>query len=254
MVVCVGLIGFSTYALGAVFNDGGPHVIDQPLDETVQVRDAESGVATTIRIEQDGSLTMLTELFGQSQAEIAGGSMVSLRGYDQSRARLISGEMLTYTELHDSASFIMDGGELFLLHMLNDSYAEIHGGVVITDFTLFQRASMLVTGTNTGRINLYNDSTATLLGGTIRQGIVGHDQALFELVAARVILNGAEADSGSLLTGSGRLHVTWLDRTTTAFDFELNDMAAIHFVPEPASALLWGVGLLAAIRRTRPAA
>ena len=149
----------------------------------------------------------------------------------------------------NSESLLITGAGALAIDAFGESYIEVQntstleqfvGGVYnlhLTDFS-----SMNYYNGEMGGFSIYDDATATFSGGSINYISSYQDSDLMEHITFIADLDSIDL-TGNLLTGN------WLDGS--GFSVTLQDQTGydsvysnINFVPEPATAVLFGLGFL----------
>ena len=164
-------------------------------------------------------------------------------GSDFTTLNLVDGgEIVSWVNVFDYSQFNMSGGSIgFELFTYEYSQATITGGSIANDLFAFDESHVFVSG------------------GTIADEIDVRDISQVTISGSDFGIDGVPVDYGKITTGSidefGRLTgtLTGILQTGDTLNnvFYIEPDASIFLVPEPATALMFGIGIFWFIKKRR---
>ena len=263
----------------AVLDDGGYHLIDNPLYERERVHvDLDAPTAGTQVEIVNGGLVGDLLLYNQSQATLSGGDITDdLSAFHEATINVIDGTINQQTTLNDNTEMVISGGIIGTVHgydqstitlrdnsitaeikIGDDSSLEMHGGTVTDDIQTRQSGMVTIwdgailnnlNGTDNGQIFVY--------GGTI-------GYLINTIASATITFYGTfNFPYGPLPVGninwpmripSGHLIGTLANGDPIDNDFYIFDNSSIILapIPEPTTLTLLALGGLALRRMRKP--
>jgi hypothetical protein len=218
------------------FNDGGYHVIDYIINDSVKVDYNTPGAGTQIDILSGGWLQYGLEAYGTSNVSINGGRVDSpFATWNNSRTVMYSG--------------IVDRIAVNI-----NSELEIHGGEITGGIGISNNSSAIVTGGTIGEIGI--GGLLTMSGGTILEGIGASGNGLVTLIGTDFQVNGHNVSYGDQAStwatpGIDPWGHPWLTGTVTGIlessdvinnSFTFYQNGNITFIPEPATLFFFLAG------------
>ena len=237
----------SSQVLGVVeFKDGQTHDIDYEINDDVWVDYQAPGTETTVNWLDGASMPSDYKLqaFEDSRINVSGGSIGNyLSVYDSSQVTMSGGSIDGWLSVWQRSQATISGGSIDDLKAEDGAQIAISGGSIRGSLYTFDSSQVDICGGSMGgELGLEFASIITILGSDF--AVDGEDFGYGELTS---IFGGNWCDEPFRhLTGilaSGEL----LDN-----DFRIGHDARIVLVPEPASAVMLGLGsLFLALRRRR---
>lgn len=238
VAVIVMLPAFCNCAEAVLFNDGGEHIIDYTVNEPVYVDEDSPGVGTEVQLLDGGLIQAWLNAYEDSCVNILGGRVnASVWTYDRSHVTIIGGEIGGPILAWDTAVIDISGGALeSWVQTFDNVEATISGGQI----SLF--------------VETWDNSRVTISGGTIGGRIAAIRNGLITLVGTNFAVNGTPVEYGDFASAYGTTGV--ITGILANGDVLNNSFTLIHpgaditFIPEPGTALLFGLGGLL-LRRIR---
>lgn len=216
-IVLVALCADGAYAGILHFNDGGHHIINYTITDSVRVDYDAPGAATQLDIVDGGRITR------------------TLKAYHESIINIQGGEIDSAVFASDNCIMNVSSATLDALHAEYDSQVTITGGSISEFLWLHGRSSVIFSG------------------GTIGTDITVDGDALLTFVGGNFAIDGTPVDYGDLASDydlAGTVTGILSNGDTLNNDFSItSSYADITFIPEPATILLLGFGALSIIRR-----
>jgi hypothetical protein len=274
-LVAAVLVLVASQGFGIEFKDGGTHNIDYTIKyQNALVDYSAPGMRTTVNLVDGGIIAdgWFLETFGDSRANISGGSVESrLNAYDNSRVTMSGGHVGDLGSF-DNSQVIMSGGSVNSLYAYDHSLVEISGGSVrFSDLYAYGGSRVTISGGSLDIcLNSFDSSRVIMLGGsviddlnirgasqiTLSGGTIGRN---FNLEAnANLTIYGSDfaidgspvgfVEIASILGGQRtlepyrRLTGTLANGDIINNEFRIGEYASITLIPEPASLLLLGLG------------
>ena len=199
------------------FSDGGHHIINYTITDSVRVDYDAPGAATQLDIVDGGRITR------------------TLRAYHNSTINIQGGEIESTVFAWGNCIMSISGGTLDALHILYDAQVTVTSGRISDSLTLI------------------GNNNVPFSGGTIGTDITVDGDALLTFVGGNFAIDGNPVGYGDLasdyaLTGTVTGILSNGDTLNNNFSIDA-PFADITFIPEPATILLLGFGALSVIRR-----
>ncbi len=156
---------------------------------------------------------------------------------------------------------LVDGGSIqWWLNAFDNSEINIFGGAIQDDLRTYHYSQTTISGGSIMEdLDASHDSEVFVFGGSIGDKIDVRDYSQVTISGSNFEIDGVPVDYGQITTGSidefGRLNGT-LTGTLQSGDtlnniFYIEPDAAIFLIPEPATMLMFGIGILWFRRRNR---
>ena len=224
------------------FNDGQIHNIDYAIYDGVRVDFEAPGTQTTVNLPSEGYI-----------AE-------SLHGYNDSRLNISGGRISKFLWAHGSSQVNISDGSIGFFCSWDSSQANISGGS-INDLVSYGSSQIDIFGGSIWRLFGDSSSQVNITGGEIEGGLYLWYQSVIQIFGYDFAVDGTPfgyGELGSILGGSPwyeplrHLTGTLLSGELIDTDFYIGEDAKIVLIPEPASAMLLGLGsFFFALRRRR---
>ncbi len=218
-----------------LYDDGGTHVVDFNLDQSVEVRPGPAGATTTFILEDGGRIIGINA--ENSDIQLYGGE-VYLGGVDIAVS---------------SSLFMSDGIVNYTMHLSDCSSAEITGGR-IGDLSVSGTCNAEMSGGRIeGPVNTSNDATFDIFGGVIFGLVTASHNSVVTIHGSNFQIGGVDVPMGVIpYYPSGPQRITGTLLSGDSFDNDLSHNGGIFMlIPEPGTALLLGVGLMGLAARRK---
>jgi hypothetical protein len=263
-------------ALGTIeFKDGLTHDINYEIDDTVYVDYQTPARYTTINWLDGGRIEQPYSLFGfeDSRINVLGGYIDRLH---VSSIVTVNNGSVNYIAAADNSTLNVTGGKIKGISTYNTSTTIISNGLISNNIQTHNSSEVTISGgTINNYVHAYDNSIITISGGVTNNAIISHDSGIIDIMGGTInssfqaydgtiYLYGSNfsvnstalsfgddlRDYGTL--GSGGL---WLSGPITGilqdgsvldtyFSVWADSDAQIIIIPEPATVLLLGLGML----------
>jgi len=249
--------------------DGGmikwPHELQAYEESNVNIRggtieyNLSANDASRINM-SGGSIGGNLDVMGRAEAEILGGLIGGhVWAWDSSRIRVTGGSIQKDLWARGSSQVEVFGGSIEgSLHALDRTKVEISGGLIGGHVWADSSSQVDISGGLIGHeVEVYGNSQVDILGGSIGGRLVSSDLAVLTIHGWDFALDGEPVGYCELTSiyGLGLPYEYPRHLTGTLFsgepidnDFYILGGAKIILIPEPASILLMGFGVLAILR------
>jgi hypothetical protein len=237
-----------------IFNDGAIHNIDYLISDYVEVRNSSLGNPTTVNFlsgcEIQGSSL---SIWDSSRINFFGGNISpNLYAHDNSIMTLSGGMSLTEVQAYSNSQIIMTAGGIGKsLNAFGNSKISVTGGscqyIQAADYGVIDITGGYVScaqaGSSYGRITI--SGGVTDYGPTVDRLVAGGLGGLITIVGNDFHTNGPW-NGYCEITGpsSGKLYGTLLNGVSIHSDYDVVGNSKIALVPEPATLLLFGFGVM----------
>ena len=242
------------------FNDGGHHIIDYEIDETVEVE-----YGTSVEIVAGGNISGYVEVWDNSQVTLSGGSIGEfLFAYDNAQVTVTGGNVYGGLQPFNYSQAVVSGGYIEGTFATSDESKGFVSGGSMVDLYAGDNSHITFSG-GTSRTWLTADHNGTIRfsGGSIEYGILAGlydetDTGLIIIEGTDFGVNGTAVEYGEYASDYAVPGMIWgyscLTGTITGTlesgqylseNFYIFGNSDITFVPEPATILLLGLGGLA---------
>jgi len=215
------------------FNDGGYHLIDYVINETVQVDHYKPNTGTQVDIASGGWIKENIEAYGTSRIAINGGNADGIITFDDSRLVMNSGSIVSITAVFNNE-------------------IEIHGGQITEVLTLGYNSSAIITSGTIRSIGTESSNNCVISGGIVLESIGASGNGLVTLIGSDFQVNGHNVGYGDRAStwatpGIDPWGHPWLTGTVMGIldsgdvinnSFMFYQNGDITFVPEPATFLI----------------
>jgi hypothetical protein len=239
-IVAILLAAYSQNAAAFLkLNDGGYHVIDYTVNDSMRVDQYTPGAGTRVDLVEGGLVQAWIDAYEDSQVSILGGGVAAtIRAYGRCDLTIAGGEIGGPVVVRENSRMEISGGSMeSWVQAFDDSEATISAGQV----ALFVEA--------------WDNSRVTISGGTIGGRIAAIRDSLITLVGSDFAVNGTPVgygDSARIYGIMGTITGILANGDTLNNSFNINGIGAdITFIPEPATLLLLGIGAMGVLRKLR---
>jgi hypothetical protein len=268
-------------ALGTIeFKDGLTHDIDCWVGDDVFVYCPAPYMYTTVnwldgasidspyvfygyeqsRINVLGGYIWWLRSFKSSQVNICSGSIRWFDSHDSSRVDISDGLISKYFASYDSSQVDISGGSIYELDSCHFSQVNISGGSI----DWFHSSNSSQVDISGGSINnsfgSSGSSQVNIFGGSVSTDLLLYDQSKIQIFGFDFAVDGQPFGYGELTSIFGgwpwnephrRLTGTLLSGELIDNDFLIGQNARIVLIPEPASAIMLGLGGLFFVLRRK---
>lgn len=202
-----------------------------------------------------GSIYGYLYAYESSQMHISGGSIDGhFRIYDNSKVDISAGSMY-FVIAFDNSEITMSGGAISDdLAAIRSSLVNISGGLIGWDLVAYDSSRVSISGGSIGRdLWTYNSSQMDIFGGSIGNELIAYNDGTVTIHGFDFAVDGHPFGYGELTSIFGGdwenepyRHLTGVLASGELIDndFLIGNSAKIILVPEPATLLLLGLGVV----------
>ncbi len=223
----------NVFAALVVYDDGKTHIINDYGWNHIEVKDSPTGEPTTVNLISGAEICCI-DAYGHSFVNISGGIVREwFNGFDDSVISISDGSVDYLMTIRDDCQFSFSGGYLDNLELMGTAQAAMSGGEVHSYLQATENSDVIISG------------------GTIRAGN-GGSSSLRAWFSSKIIIDGSNFNYplGKIPEPSGVLACDLKYGGSLNNNFDIGSSASIVLVPEPATLLLLGLGVVM-LRRKR---
>jgi hypothetical protein len=233
-------------ALGTIhFRDGLTHDINYKINDDVWVDYQTLYMYTTVNLMAGGRIN----------------EPYNLQAFEDSRINMLSGSIGGILSAFGSSQVDISGGSISTIVSFNSSQIDISGGSILWNLYSYGSSQVNISGGSIGgSLCNYDSSQVNVSGGQIVDRFITLDYATLKIYGSDFAIDEQTFGYGELTSILGghwydephrHLTGTLLSGELIDNDFYIGEDARIVLVPEPASAMIIGIGGLFLFLRRR---
>jgi hypothetical protein len=160
------------------------------------------------------------------------------------------GDNYDQVTLHDSAIATMTGGTAESVWSYDSSAFQMQSGNISMVISVHNASTVTISGGSVGDLELFNSGVATISGGNITGHLGIWNMGIVNIYGKNFNYTHDPYNSGWLITGN------WVDESPFTIFYRMyepfpNSHVVFHEIPEPATMLLLGFGMMLAGKKLR---